>query len=479
MSAPETAALRAPIRASDGGATRGLGYSRPSAVRLPALLPPEPPLVPGLPVVGSLFALRGERAELMREAVARYGPVVQLAVGPRRIVVVGSPDTVGEVLVAGHDRYLKETRAYRMMRDGLGRGLLTADGEPWAKHRRIFAPSFRHDALGAFVPTIAGPAAEAGREWASLGEVDLVPALHRLAMRIAGRAFLGADVGPVADAVRESFDLAIRLTTRRVLSPLSTPLWVPSPTNLRLRRCFRTLDQVLGAIVAERRRGAPGEDFLGRLLSARDEEGRPLPESQVLDEVKTLFIAGFETVSNGIAWTLHELAHRPEWQDRVRAEAAPVVAAGIRALGDVARLPLTRRVFQESLRRYPPIWAVGRNPVRDEVIGGFTVRAGSWVFPSPYVVHHLPEHWPDPTRWDPDRFLPEVVAARHPRAFLPFLLGPRRCIGEHFAMLEGVVVVASLVAGARLEPVSGPVSPSPVVTLRPSRPILVRTRPAS
>jgi cytochrome P450 len=370
-----------------------------------------------------------------------------------------------------------------MMRDGLGNGLLTSDGAFWSRQRRIATPAFRHERIGGFASLMVTRARELGEQWAVIaadgGSVDVLPEFHRLAMRIAGQAFLGEDVGQWSDAIRQAFDEAIGLTTRRVLAPWASPLWVPTPGNLRFRRAISALEEILGGLI-EARRGAedPGDDFLGRLMGARDEQtGEAMDDRQLLDEVKTLFIAGFETVSNALAWTIYELGRHPDWQARVRAEAKAVLEGPVSP--DTLRgLLQTRRVFMESLRRYPPVWAVGRTPVQDDTIGGYHVPAGSWVFVSPYVLHHLEAHWPEPDSWDPDRFLPENAQGRHKHVYAPFLLGPRRCIGEHFAMMEGVLVTACLAAAVGWEIAPGPpVLPQPVVTLRPARPVVLHLRP--
>jgi cytochrome P450 len=438
----------------------------------------DPPTWPGLPIVGSLLDFRGDRATLLRRAAEAYGPVVVFRVGPRRITLVADPALIDEVLTRRHAHYLKQTRAYRMMRDGLGQGLLTSDGEAWARQRRLASPAFRRDRLDGFADLIEGSARALAADWAARGDgavVDVVPAFHRLAMRIAGRAFLGQEIGPLADTIRTSFNAAITLTTRRVLSPFSTPISVPTPTNLRLRRHLAVLDRAIGGLIAARRAsGEVCDDFLGRLIAARDPEtGASMDDAQLLDEVKTLFIAGFETVSNALAWSVYELGRNPAWQDRLRDEARAVLDGATAPAEGFRRLEVARRVFAESLRRYSPIWAVGRTPIEDETIGDYRVPAGSWVFPSPYVVHHLPEHWPDPDRWDPDRFVPEAAAGRHKNAFIPYLVGPRRCIGEHFAQLEGVLILATLAARVGWRTVEA-VDPEPVVTLRPARPIRVR-----
>ncbi len=441
----------------------------------------DPPLYPGLPLLGSLLDFRKDSAQLLLRAANEHGPIVRFKVGPRLVILVADPTLIGEVLLKKHTRYVKQTRAYKMLRDGLGQGMLTSDGQVWAKQRRMSGPSFSRDQISGLAGLIVEGASELGHKWAQqTGQVvDAVPEFHRLAMRIAGRAFLGEDMGPNAESVRLNFDSAIRLTTRRVLSPWATPLWVPTPTNRRLKTHLGELDRVVGGIIEQRRGQADkGQDFLGRLMTATDEQdGSTMNDQQLLDEVKTLFIAGFETVSTALSWSLYELGRHPEWQDRVREE-AQLALKGPPSMATVQALPVTRRVFLESLRHYPPIWAVGRNPIEDETIGDYRIPAGCWVFPSPYVVHHLDKYWPDPNRWDPDRFLPEVAKTRPKHSFLPFLVGPRRCIGEHFAMMEGVLIIAALAAKVKWQTI-GEVRPRPVVTLRPAAPIQLRLSAAS
>lgn len=440
----------------------------------------DPPVYPGVPILGSLLDFRGGAANLLRRAAAEHGPIVCFRVGPRRITLVADPDLIAEALTRKHTHYLKQTRAYRMMRDGLGQGLLTSDGEVWARQRRISSPAFRRDRLQGFAGLIHDGASELGEAWATQGDdavVEVVPAFHRLAMRIAGQAFLGQEIGPLAETIRRSFNAAITLTTRRVLSPLSTPLWVPTPTNLRLQRHLGVLDQVIGGLIAVRRQsGEEADDFLGRLMAATDPEtGEPMDDQQLLDEVKTLFIAGFETVSNALAWSVYELGRNPAWQERLREEADAVLDGSPLTLARVRELEGARRVFAESLRRYSPIWAVGRTPIEDETLGDYRIPAGSWVFPSPYVVHHLPQYWPDPDRWDPDRFDKAEAAKRPKNTWIPYLVGPRRCIGEHFAQLEGVLILATLCQRVCWDTL-GEVEPEPVVTLRPRTPIRIRVR---
>ncbi|MEZ4320332.1 MAG: cytochrome P450 [Myxococcota bacterium] len=428
-----------------------------------------PPLHPGLPVLGSLLDFRDDRAELLRRVAAEH-PIARYRIGPITVVCVADPEHVGRVMSSNYRNYTKGVKAYLRFREVLGDGLLTSDGDTWAEQRRVAGPAFRADRID----RLAEGMREAGRtlaaSWARTPEPDTLEDLQRTTMRVAGQAFLGDAMASHVDTIRLAFDEAISLTTRRIVAPVTPPLWVPTPVNRRFRRAVAHLDRVLGDVVRARRTAPRQDDVLGDFLDAGDRS-----DTELLGQVKTLFMAGFETLSNALVWSVYELGRHPEWRERLRDEAREAFCGPV-TRGTFAALPLTRAVFCESLRRYPPVWSAGRTPVEDDVVGGFDIPRGSWVFLSPYATHHLPDHWPDPDRWDPDRFTPEREAARHRHAFMPFLAGPRKCIGDHFAMLEGVLVLASLVEQVDWETV-GEVKPFPVVTLRPASPVRIRTRP--
>lgn len=429
-----------------------------------------------MPALGSLLELQGDRVAVLQRASRELGPIVRLRAGPMTLHMVADPDLLSEALVAKYDRFTKTTRAYHMLKDGLGEGLLTADGPHWAHQRKQLAPAFKTHRIAPLAAVIARHASRLVDRWAQRTEAfDIVPELNQLALGISGEAFLGTDLDADSGGLSRSFDRALALTTQRVLSPFTLPFWMPSPRNLALRRHLAHLDRAIAATLdARRATGDLGDDILGQLLRATDPEGRPLSAKVLRDEVMTLFLAGFETVSTALAWTLQELAHQPTWQARVADEARAV--AELDPTEARTRLPVTRRVFLESLRMTPPIWAAGRVAQADETLGPYRIERGEWLLASPIVTHHLEEHWPEPSRWDPDRFLPEVAATRHKHAFLAFLIGPRRCIGEHFAMMEGVLTLAEVLRNFELQP-AGPRAPGrPVITLRPAAPIRVSLR---
>jgi cytochrome P450 len=425
-----------------------------------------PPLHPGLPIVGNLFDVQSGCAEFFR-TVALDEPIHRFQAGPITLVQVADVEHVGRVMSSNYRNYTKGTKAYAMFRDVIGNGMLTSDGETWKHQRRVAGPAFRAPAIEA----LAGQMREAGQslaaKWAVGSPVDAMADVQHCTMSVAGRVFLGDAMGTHTETLRLAFEEALRLTTKRINATVTPPLWLPTPTNHRFKRAVQHLDGVLLGVIAERRKRPVRDDVLGQFLGAGEADDRV-----ILDQVKTLFTAGFETLSTALIWSIYELGRHPEWLAAIRAEAEVAFAEPV-SRETLGKLPITRAVFKETLRHYPPVWTMSRTPIEDDVIGGFDIPKGTWVFVSPYTLHHLPDLWPDPMRWDPNRFLDGAEEGRHKHAWVPFLAGPRKCIGDHFAMMEGMLVLASLAERVTWETV-GEVLPTPIVTLRPDRPVRVR-----
>jgi cytochrome P450 len=247
-----------------------------------------------------------------------------------------------------------------------------------------------------------------------------------------------------------------------------------------VKAAVATIDARVGRMISDRRAsGLKHSDLLSQLLRARDEEKGEMSDRQVRDEAVTLFVAGHETTATGLAWALHELAKAPAVYARVQAEADRFAGRTPR-LEELGELSTCSRVFKEALRKYPPVYVFGRQALEAVTMGGYDVPAGTIVLVSAYGLHHNPAVYPDPDRFDPDRFAPEAEAARHRSAWLPFSAGPRVCIGNHFALLEGQLVLAALSHRVAFEARPGvEVKPAPAATLRPGGglPMRVRARP--
>jgi cytochrome P450 len=298
-----------------------------------------------------------------------------------------------------------------------------------------------------------------------------------LTLKIVSKALFGADVveGRVG-RISEAQGFLNGYIDSRIGDLPRLPHWAPTLKNARFRRALEDLDEVVYSLIGERReRGEDEGDLLSMLLSARDEvTGEGMSEKQLRDEVMNLLIAGNETTAVALSWTWHLLHRHPEAERKLHEELGKVLGDRTPTFGDLPDLTYARMLFKEAMRLYPPAWIISRRPLEDDEIGGYRVPAGATVLISPYVTHRNPGYWDRPGVFDPQRFSPERSSGRPEFAYLPFGGGPRKCIGEHFAMTEGVLILAAVAQRYRLRPVPGhAVEPEPLVTLRPKRGVLV------
>ena len=331
-------------------------------------------------------------------------------------------------------------------------------------------PAFHRERIAALAGEIAAISARSAAGWTAGATVDVGREMNRMALAIAGRTLFGASVEDEADEIGSALTDALGLV-QRLSNPLAPLLdRLPVPGTLRFHRARRRLDATILRIVDERRRsGADRPDLLGLLLAARDDEGDGggMSDAQLRDETLTLFLAGHETTANALAWTWHLLGANPEAEARFHAEIDAVLGGRTPGAEDVAALPYTRGVFAEAMRLFPPAYLIGREPKEDFELGGFRVRRGSVVLVSPWLTHRDPRFWEAPLEFRPERWTPEAEAALPRFAYFPFGGGPRKCIGEGFAWMEGILALAALGQRWRLRPVPGAVPrPDPLITLR-------------
>lgn len=434
---------------------------------------------------GSLRAFRSDPIGLLMAARRDYGDVVRLRLGRVTAHLVSHPRGIRHVLQTRHRHYTKRTRGIAKLREILGNGLLTNDGDFWLEQRRTMQPAFHRERIQGFGSLMARAASSMLDGWDRRGgsgplRLDVAREMMVLTLRIVAEALFGADVEPMARDVDQALGVALHVTNDRVKQPFDLPAWLPTPGNLRFRRAMGVLDGVVATLIQRRRKGEARDDLLSMLMQARDPEtGQGMSDRQLRDEVMGVFLAGHETTANALTWTLYLLSQHPDAEARLHGEVVRVLGARPPSHEDMKQLPAATMVIHESMRLFPPAWLFGRSPAEDEEIEGFRIPAGSLVFLSPYVTHRHPALWPEPERFAPDRFAPEKMATLDRFAYFPFGGGPRICIGAPFANLEMLIVLASIVARFRLRLTQGAVvEAEPLVTLRPRHgmPMLLERR---
>lgn len=444
----------------------------------------------GLPFLGSLVDVRRDRLGTFLRAAVEHGDVARLEFGVltgRRIAhLLRHPDHVKHVLVDAPDNFDKQTPGFTRLREVLGEGLLTSEGSFWLRQRRIAQPAFHRQRIAAFAGVMVRAGEERVNAWLSRARpdepLDIAEEMMSLALRIVCETLLGAEMVDTA-TVSQAVDVLLTDVRNGLGSFFSLPRKVPIERNRLFLEASEALDRQVGRIIEARRKSsAEATDLLSLLMAARDPEtGEGMSDRQLRDEVMTMFLAGHETTANALAWTFYLLSLHPDVRRKLAAELSQVLAGGrLPTFEDVARLEVTTRVLQESMRLYPPAWIVARRALRDDVIGGYAIPAGSLVFISPYVTHRHPDYWENPEGFDPDRFAAGALA-RLPRfAYFPFGGGPRQCIGMSFAMVEATLLLATLGRRVHLDLLPGQrVIPEPGVTLRPRGAIRMRVVPVA
>jgi cytochrome P450 len=439
----------------------------------------QPPSPPGRPLTGHLHRLRRGRLEFYAHCVRTLGDVVALRFAWRRVWLLGHPDLVEAVLVTRARDFGKHW-ALRLNPAVFGNGLLTSEGDFWLRQRRLMQPAFARARLTGLAPEMVAAAVRLLERWAPGRVVDVEAEMMLLTMDIAARTLLGvdatADAEAVADAIGVLQDSFLTLFTR----PVPLPLWLPTPLHRRIHRAVYRLDTILYRFIAQRR-AEPRErgDVLSLLLHARDEaDGTGMSDRQVRDEAMTLFLAGHETTALALSWAWYLLATHPEAEARLAEEWQQVLGGRDPTSDDLPRLRYTETVVHEALRLYPPAAVFGREALRECELGGYRVPRGTTVIMSPWVLHRDPRWWDEPEAFRPERWATGHPARTPKYAYAPFGGGPRLCIGSGFAVMEAVLILATLGQRYRFTVVPGHrVEPFPTFTLRLAHGLPARLEP--
>lgn len=435
--------------------------------------PPGPKsLVPG----HFLRAMQHRPLPFLSQLVREYGDASHFRIGPGRLYFFAHPDQVREVLITRNASFIKGL-ALQRTKIILGEGLLTSEGELHKRQRRLAQPAFHRERIQRYAEVMVEKAAIARGRWRDGEELDVAHEMMRLTLAVVAKTLFDADVEDDADEIGAALtDLMLMFPI--LLHPLAPIiLKLPfMPQVRRFRRALARLDRIVYSMIEARRRTSVDRgDLLSMLLLATDSEGdgTGMNDLQLRDETMTIFLAGHETTANALAWTLYALARNPEVERELHRELDEVLAGRLPTPDDYARLPYTEMVLAESMRLYPPAWGLGRYATESVEVGDWHVPPQGLVILSQWVTHRDPRFWPDPERFDPLRFTPEAKASRPKMSYFPFGAGPRVCIGENFAWMEGVLLLATIAQQWRFER-GNDVEPQALITLRPKQRMSMR-----
>lgn len=430
-------------------------------------LPPGPK---GMPLIGCLLEFYRDPLGFFIRNSQEYGDIVYFRIGPWKFFLLNHPDYIQEVLVSQSGNFLK-TRPIKRAKAFLGEGLLTTDGDFHRRQRRLSQPAFHRKRIEEYAGVMSSYAAATRDRWSDGSILDISKEMVQLSMTIVAKTLFDTNIESEAREIGELIKMAMERWLMLVL-PLSE-LFEKLPLS-SIRRFYRARDRVDATIyrmIRERRRSSIDRgDLLSMLLLARDEEdqGAGMSDEQVRDEAMTIFLAGHETMTNALTWTWYLLSQNQEAEAKLHSEIDEVLEGRLPTVENVNELQYTRMVFAEALRLYPPIWAMSRQAINDFELDSYTIPGGSNVFMSQYLVHHDPRFFPDPYLFIPERWSPNA-RADYPRfSYFPFGAGPRQCIGESFAWMEGVLVIATIAQKWKMRLIPGhPVELQPLISLRP------------
>lgn len=399
-----------------------------------------------------------------------YGDVVFFRFFNIPVCLVTHPEGIDYILVKRQSNFLK-SRDYRAFRPILGNGLLTSEGEFWQAQRKLIQPAFRHENILAYAGIMLESATLALASWRDGETRDIHADMMALTLEIVAKALFGSDVSGVAGDVGKALAPLMELFIHQAKMAFLLPESAPVPQTPSSFRANKHMDKIVRGIIRERRASPrPANDLLQTLLEAQDEHGSRMTDEQLRDEIMTLFIAGHDTTANALSWTWYLLAQHPVVEEQLAAELRAVLRSRSPSLADLPRLPYTEMVLKESMRLYPPAWGFGRRPISDFELNGYRIPAGTNIFISQWITQRDPRWFPNPARFDPERWRVDPVrSGRIPRfAYFPFGGGPRVCVGAGFAMMEATLLLAAIAQRFRFSLVPGhTVEALPSATLRP------------
>jgi cytochrome P450 len=409
----------------------------------------------------------GDTLGLFTHTAQEFGGIAQFKLLNKDYILVTDPDYVKFILQDHYKNYIRG-RSVETGRVLLGNGLPLIDGDFWLRERRLLQPAFHRERLGKLIGTITGVIETFIRDWAKKAILDLDDEMMRLTLTVIIKAMFRSQIDDRIPALSHAFNVASKFMLWRSQQMWKLPLSVPLPRHVEYNRALTVLNEIIYPLITAGREH-PTDDLLGMMLEMRDAEtGEGMSDRQARDEVVTIFFAGHETTAATLTWAFYLLAQHPEVEARMRAEVQSVLDGRSPTFADLPRLAYMQQVVNEVLRLYPAAYLFAREAVLDDVLDGYLIPAQTLIFISPFVTHRDPKHWPDPERFDPDRFRPEQIASRPRHVYFPFGEGPHVCIGNNFALMEMQLILSMVLQRFRLRLIpEHPIALKPEATLRP------------
>ncbi|GAB5551713.1 MAG: cytochrome P450 [Saprospiraceae bacterium] len=411
--------------------------------------------------------------QLMEENIARFGDTYRFTMGKHPAIFTANPNFIQHILQKQHKRYVKSPPHFEKIARYLGYGLLTIDGSRWVRQRKLIQPGFskkRIAKLTEIMHTVITDFLADFDKKIEKGPVDLYEEMQQLAFNLVARSIFNLDIdSQQLQTISERISYLQHYVIKEIRTPFLMPWLKLSGQHPKAIKLAAENDELIRQFIRKRRQSNQSyDDLLQMLIDARYEDnGEPMEEQQLLDEVKILFVAGHDTTGNALSWVWHLLAKHPDWLNQVQQEVQQQSQGAFLPYQAILKLQKTKQVIEETMRLYPPAWITDRMAIESDHFQGIDIPKGTMVITFFYGAHHHADYWKAPSHFRPERFDPTFKTATSKQAFFPFGAGPRLCIGHHFAMLEMSLVLARMAGRYTFKPVNSQVDPLALITLKP------------
>jgi cytochrome P450 len=430
----------------------------------------------GLPLIGNLLSFRKDPLGFLTKAAEEYGDIIPFRFGPRYIYLLKNPEHIKEVLLSKQNHF-KKAKGLQTAKAVVGDGILTSEGEKHIRQRRLMQPHFQPKKISSYAEDMVQKSQTMLQTWADGEERIITDDMMKLTLAIIVKTMFSIDVKEDSlqgiHNIGHAIEVGMKYVARKSSSFIDIPEKIPNKSKLEFHESKRLLDVTIFSIIKDRRQSSANEtneDLLSMLLAAKDsDDGTGMSDEQVRDEVMTIFLAGHETTANTLSWTWYLLSLHPEVEQKFSAELDAVLGGNPPTVDDLKNLPYLNNLIWESMRLYPAVWAVNREVVETVEIGGHTFKPGETLMMSQYVMHRNSQFFENPLKFDPGRFDGNLLKQIPQYAYFPFGGGPRICIGNHFALMEAALLLATIGQRYKLRLIENhpPVEPEPLITLRP------------